>query len=43
MKIGIERLKPLKDILPPEITYDEIKLVVGKLRREQSVKAKISA
>ncbi|MFZ0818011.1 MAG: RecQ family ATP-dependent DNA helicase [Candidatus Sulfotelmatobacter sp.] len=39
MKIGMERLKPLKDILPPEITYDEIKLVVGKLRREQVLKA----
>jgi ATP-dependent DNA helicase RecQ len=36
-KIGMERLKPLKDALPPEITYDEIKLVVGKMRREMSV------
>ncbi len=35
-KVGMERLKPLKDILPPEVTYDEIKLVVGRLRREQS-------
>ena len=44
MKIGMERLKPLKDILPPEITYDEIKLVVGKLRREQvSRKAQVPA
>ena len=43
MKIGMERLKPLKDILPPEITYDEIKLVVGKLRREESLKARIPA
>ena len=34
-KVGMERLKPLKDILPPEIAYDEIKLVVGKLRREE--------
>ena len=31
----MERLKPLKDIVPPEITYDEIKLVVGKMRREE--------
>jgi len=37
-KAGTERLKPLKDILPPEITYDEIKLVVGRLRREQSLR-----
>ena len=34
-QVGTDRLKPLKDILPPEITYDEIKLVVGKMRREQ--------
>ena len=34
-RVGTERLKPLKDVLPPEITYDEIKLVVGKLRREE--------
>ena len=26
--------KPLKDALPPEITYDEIRLVVARLRRE---------
>ena len=28
------RLKPLKDVLPPEITYDEIRLVVAHLRRQ---------
>jgi ATP-dependent DNA helicase RecQ len=33
-KLGIEWLKPLKDVLPPEVTYDEIRLVVGKMRRE---------
>jgi ATP-dependent DNA helicase RecQ len=33
-QVGFERLKPVKDILPPEITYDEIRLVVGKIRRE---------
>jgi len=31
---ALERLKPLKDALPPEITYDEIRLVVAHLRRE---------
>ena len=36
--IGVERLKPLKDSLPPEIGYDEIKLVVGKFRREAAAK-----
>ncbi len=29
----LERLKTLKDALPPEITYDEIRLVVARLRR----------
>ncbi len=36
-KVGINGLKPLKDALPPEITYDEIRLVVAKVRREQRV------
>ena len=36
--LGIEWLKPLKDALPPEITYDEIRLVVARLRREQSLR-----
>src|SRR6202162_6103436 len=31
-QVGTDRLKPLKDILPPEITYDEIKLVGGEMR-----------
>jgi ATP-dependent DNA helicase RecQ len=42
-QVGTDRLKPLKDILPPEITYDEIKLVVVKMRREQSVSKAIPA
>jgi ATP-dependent DNA helicase RecQ len=42
-KIGMDRLKPLKDILPPEITYDEIKLMVGKMRREEVRKADVPA
>src|SRR5271170_6241530 len=42
-KVGMERLKPLKDILPPEVTYDEIKLMVGKLRREESLRKAIPA
>ncbi|HYM76734.1 MAG TPA: RecQ family ATP-dependent DNA helicase [Candidatus Dormibacteraeota bacterium] len=29
----IERLKPLKDVLPPEITYEEIRLVLAWRRR----------
>ena len=37
-QVGTERFKPLKDILPPEITYDEIKLVVAKLRRDEGLR-----
>jgi uncharacterized protein YpbB len=33
---GMERLKPLKDSLPPEITFEQIRLVVAQLRYEQA-------
>lgn len=33
---GYQRLKPLKEILPPDITYSEIRLVVARLRRHQA-------
>ncbi|HEY3971728.1 MAG TPA: RecQ family ATP-dependent DNA helicase [Candidatus Sulfotelmatobacter sp.] len=40
----LERLKPVKEALPPEVTYDEIRLVVARLRREGSRnKTEISA
>jgi ATP-dependent DNA helicase RecQ len=43
-QMGTERLKTLKDALPPEITYEEIRLVVARLRREGSKrKAEIPA
>ena len=32
-QLGLEKLKSLKEALPPEITYEEIRLVVAKLRR----------
>jgi len=35
---NLERLKPIKDALPPEITYDEIRLVLARLRSEGSKK-----
>jgi len=35
-RLGLQWLKPLKDVLPPEITYDEIRLVVARLRYAQS-------
>ena len=31
-QLGTERLKPIKEILPAEITYEEIRLVVARLR-----------
>jgi ATP-dependent DNA helicase RecQ len=41
---NLERLKPLKEALPPEITYDEIRLVLACLRRKKSQNtAEISA
>jgi ATP-dependent DNA helicase RecQ len=30
-KLGTERLKPLKEVLPPETTYEQIRLVVAHL------------
>jgi len=35
---GMDRLRPIKDALPPEITFDEIRLVVAKLRQEKPKK-----
>ncbi|HWJ47822.1 MAG TPA: RecQ family ATP-dependent DNA helicase [Candidatus Udaeobacter sp.] len=40
---NIERLKPLKDVLPPEITYEEIRLVLARLRRDQAQKRSVPA
>ena len=34
-RLGMERLKPIKEALPPEITYEEIRLVVARLRQAQ--------
>ena len=36
IRLGVERLRTLKDALPPEITFDEIRLVAARLRRQQS-------
>ena len=35
-RLGTERFKPLKEALPEQITYDEIKLVVAHLRQQQA-------
>jgi ATP-dependent DNA helicase RecQ len=42
-KVGINGLRPLKDVLPPEITYDEIRLVVARVRRELRIKSEVPA
>jgi ATP-dependent DNA helicase RecQ len=34
----ITALKPLKDVLPPEVTYDEIRLVLARLRCQENRK-----
>ena len=34
-QIGFERLKPIKEALPPEVTFEEIRLVVAHLRHER--------
>jgi len=31
--LGLERFSPIKDVLPEDFTYDEIRLVVANLRR----------
>ncbi|HKV49377.1 MAG TPA: RecQ family ATP-dependent DNA helicase [Candidatus Acidoferrales bacterium] len=38
-KLGTDRLKPLKDALPDNITYDQIRLVAADCRRRQSQQA----
>ena len=40
---NVERLKPLKDVLPPEITYEEIRLVLARLRRDPAQKKSVPA
>jgi len=42
-QVGMERLKALKDVLPPEISYDEIRLVMGKMRREEMGRKRVPA
>ena len=38
-RLGIERLRTIKDALPEEITYDEIRLVVAHVRRTKKESA----
>jgi uncharacterized protein YpbB len=36
-QLGMDRLKPLKEALPPETTYEQIRLVVAHLRIRANV------
>jgi ATP-dependent DNA helicase RecQ len=38
-RLGSERLKPLREALPPEITYEQIRLVVASARRQNAALA----
>jgi ATP-dependent DNA helicase RecQ len=42
-KIGLEKLSPLKEALPPDYTYDDIRLVVAFLRSRTGGKAAAAA
>jgi hypothetical protein len=33
-ELGLDRLKPIKEALPPDATYEEIKLVAAHLRTQ---------
>jgi ATP-dependent DNA helicase RecQ len=35
-RLGLQWLKPIKEAVPPEITFEEIRLVVADLRREKN-------
>jgi ATP-dependent DNA helicase RecQ len=37
-RLGTQWLKPLKEALPPEVTFEEIRLVVARLRRLELMK-----
>jgi len=41
--LGFERIKPLKEALPPEITYEEIRLVAAKIRLEREDQSEVVA
>ena len=40
LKQGVERLRDVKEALPPYITFEDIRLVVAHLRAENKIKAK---
>jgi ATP-dependent DNA helicase RecQ len=36
-RVGLEWMKPIKEELPEEVTYDEIRLVLAEMRREKKM------
>ena len=42
-RLGTERLRPLKEALPDDVTFDEIRLVIAHLRRRQMDQAAVAA
>jgi hypothetical protein len=42
-KLGVDGLRPLKDVLPPEVSYDDIRLVAARVRRELKIKSEVPA
>ena len=37
-RLGWDKLRPLKDALPDTITYEEIRLVVAKVKKERETR-----
>ena len=42
-RVGLDRVWPVKEAVPPEITYQEVRLVVARLRRQQPQKRMAAA
>jgi len=38
-RAGLEWMKPIKEVLPEEFTYDEIRLVMAEMKREKKLAA----
>jgi uncharacterized protein YpbB len=36
-RVGLEWIKPIKEALPEDVTFDEIRLVLAEIRREKKV------
>ncbi|HEY6302047.1 MAG TPA: helix-turn-helix domain-containing protein [Terriglobales bacterium] len=40
LKQGVERLRDIKEAVPPNVSFDDIRLVVAHLRAENRVRAR---